>query len=176
MILHKDSHLDHGLTEDQRKFLLDRFADRKAFFIETFTLPRELGTLSCGLYGPTMGDKTIGEDEVEYAPRGTRAWNSRLMRDLPARQQHEVTVVAGPHEETCEVCGGTGMRTDPAPLGSGSTLGAAQPCTCEGGKIRYACILYTVYGGPQAPQEPGDPNCKDPEKSAAFWREHGLAK
>ena len=170
MIIHKDSHLDHGLTEDQRKFLLDRFADRKAFFIETFTLPRELGTLPCGLYGPTMGDSPIGEDEVEYAPRGTRAWNSRLMRDLPARQQHEVTVIAGPHEETCTTCEGKLIG-----------LGVADGCVgCDHcgstGKLKHACILYTAYGGPQAPQEPGDPNCKDPEKSAAFWREHGLAK
>jgi hypothetical protein len=40
----------------------------------------------------------------------------------------------------------------------------------------HPCILYTCYGGPQAPQEPGDPGCKDPAASATFWREHALAK
>lgn len=135
---HEESHVDHGLTEAQLRYLLDRFADREAFFIETVTLPPELGTVPCGLYGPLMGDPPIREDEVTYAVRGTRAWASRLTT-LPARQQHEVTVIAGPHEE-------------------------------------HACILYTAFGGPLAPQEPGDPACKDLAASTAFWREHALAK
>lgn len=138
MIRHRDSHVDHGLTEAQLRYLLDRFADRRTFFIETITLPAELGTVPCGLYGPLMGDSKITEDEVAYERRGERAWTSRLI-DLPARQQHEVTVIAGPHDG-------------------------------------HACVLFTAYGGPNAPQEPGDPNCKDPAESAAFWREHALAK
>lgn len=36
------------------------------------------------------------------------------------------------------------------------------------------CILYTAFGGPQAPQEPGDPGCKDVEASKAFWAQHAL--
>jgi hypothetical protein len=164
---HTASHVDHGLTEDQLRYLLDLFADRQSFFIETITLPRELGTVPCGLYGPVMGDGPIGEDEVMYAPRGTRAWNSRLV-ELPARQQHEVTVIAGPHEEACWHCDGSG--------GIGEWK-ARIPCgTCTGGKVKHACILYTAFGGPLAPQEPGDPACKDPAASTAFWREHALAK
>lgn len=107
MIKHRDSHIDHGLSEAQLRYLLDRFADRESFFIETLTLTRELGTVPCGLYGPIMGDSVIREDEVTYAPRGSRAWPSRLI-DLPARQQHEVTVIAGPHEEKCSKCDGIG--------------------------------------------------------------------
>jgi hypothetical protein len=135
---HPASHVDHGLTEAQLRYLLDRFADRDSFFIETVTLPRDLGTVPCGLYGPLMGDPIIGEAEVTYARRGDRAWDSRLIA-LPPRQQHEVTVIAGPHEE-------------------------------------HNCILYTAFGGPLAPQEPGDPGCKDPAASAVFWREHALAR
>jgi hypothetical protein len=138
MIKHTASHLDHGLSPAQVEHIFKLFADRQAFFIETFTLPSELGTVPCGLYGPVMGDPPIGEDEVTYEKRGTRAWSSRLVA-LPPRQQHEVTVIAGPHEE-------------------------------------HACILYTAFGGPLAPQEPGDPGCKDPTASAKFWREHALAK
>ncbi len=138
MIKHRDSHIDHGLTEAQIRYLLDRFADRDGFFIETLTLPRELGTVPCGLYGPLAGDSAIREDEVTYARRGERAWNSRLI-DLPMRQQHEVTVIAGPHDG-------------------------------------HACVLYTAFGGSAAPQEPGDPSCKDPIASAAFWRQHALAR
>jgi hypothetical protein len=118
MIRHADSHVDHDLTEEQLRYVLDCFATRDAFFIETITLPAELGTVPCGLYGPVMGDSTIREDEVTYARRGERAWGSRLV-DLPPRQQHEVTVIAGPHDG-------------------------------------HPCVLFTAFGGPLAPQEPGD--------------------
>jgi hypothetical protein len=138
MIKHPDSHVDHGLTEAQLGYLLERFADREAFFIETITLPAGLGTVACGLYGPLAGDAAIREDEVTYARRGDRTWDSRLV-DLPPRQQHAVTVIAGPHDG-------------------------------------HACVLYTAFGGPAAPQEPGDPGCKDPAASTAFWREHALAR
>lgn len=170
MIKHRDSHVDHGLTNGQLHYLLDHFADRSGFFIETVTLPRDLGTVPCGLYGPLMGDPAIREDEINYAHRGTRAWDSRLI-NLPPRQQHEVTVIAGPHEETCPTCAGSGR------LAHGHGFGASVPCNrCEGGKIKHACVLYTAFGGPSAPQEPGDPACKDPSASAAFWRDHALAK
>jgi hypothetical protein len=138
MIKHADSHIDHGLTEAQLSYLIERFADRNSFFIETITLPLDLGTVPCGLYGPLMGDPPLREDEVTHAPRGTRAWTSRLV-DRPARQQRDVTVIAGPHDG-------------------------------------QACVLYTAFGGPASPQEPGDPGCKDPTASAAFWQEHALAR
>lgn len=39
-------------------------------------------------------------------------------------------------------------------------------------------VLYTAYGGPLAPREPGDPSIQDDpvevEKSKAFWAEHAL--
>ncbi len=174
MIKHQDSHVDHGLTEAQLEYLLDRFADRHEFFIETFTLPRELGTVPCGLYGPLMGDSAIREDEVTYARRGERAWDSRVV-DLPSRQQHEVTVIAGPHEAPCPRCGGTGecISLD-IPYGPNPSTYACS--SCKNGTQKHACVLYTAFGGPLAPQEPGDPACKDAEASAAFWREHALAK
>ena len=138
MIKHHDSHVDHNLTEEQLRYLLDRFADRNAFFLETIELPEQLGTVPCGLYGPIMGDPPIAETEVLHEQRGTRAWTSRLI-ERPTRPTRKVTVIAGPHDGN-------------------------------------ACILYTAFGGPASPQEPGDPGCKDPVASAAFWREHALAK
>lgn len=138
MIKHPDSHVDHGLTEAQLDYLLQRFADRGAFFIETITLPLELGTVPCGIYGPLVGDAAVHDDAVIYARRGDRTWDSRLI-DRPAREQRQVTVIAGPHDG-------------------------------------HACVLYTAFGGPAAPQEPGDPGCKDPAESAAFWRDHALAR
>lgn len=40
------------------------------------------------------------------------------------------------------------------------------------------CALYTAYGGPLAPREPGDPSMNsDAERreSALFWRDHALS-
>jgi len=175
MIKHRDSHVDHDLTEEQLRYLLDRFANRDAFFIETITLPRDLGTVPCGLYGPLMGDPLIGDDEVHYVQRGERAWASRLV-DLPPREQHEVTVIAGPYEEKCPRCDGNGDRLSlDIPYGANPMTYPCSACVGTGTK-KHACVLYTAFGGPASPQEPGDPTCKDPEASAVFWREHALAK
>ncbi len=41
------------------------------------------------------------------------------------------------------------------------------------------CILYTAFGGPVAPKEPGDPSLEEGEpvrESAEFWAEHALTK
>lgn len=40
------------------------------------------------------------------------------------------------------------------------------------------CVLYTAFGGPLAPKEPGDPSLKEGEemrKATAFWSQHALA-
>lgn len=156
---HKASHFDHGLNEAQVDFLMERFADRDAFFIETVELPEELGTVPCGLHGPLVGSAPVEENEVTYAKRGTRAWNSRLV-DRPKQQVRTVTVIAGPHEDDC-----------------GSSHWEKQCIRCHGeGKIKHACIVYTMYGGPLAPQEPDDPGCKDVVASRQFWTVHALTR
>lgn len=95
------SHVDHGLTEAQMAWLLDRFSDRDGFFKETVELPADLGTVPCGLHGPLMGDEPVPAHEVREAVRGTREWTSRLC-DRPARQVRQVSVIAGPHgDESC---------------------------------------------------------------------------
>lgn len=40
----------------------------------------------------------------------------------------------------------------------------------------FACVLYTAFGGPASPQEPGDPGCKDVEASKKFWAKHALVE
>ncbi len=137
MEITKESHLDHGLTEDQVRWVAERFADKAAFFIETVQLPEELGTVACGLHGPVMGDAPVPDAETYRAVRAGRQNDSRMTWRYP-RQTRLVTVIAGPDGD--------------AP-----------------------CVLYTAYGGPQAPQEPGDPDCRDVAASTAFWAEHALS-
>lgn len=129
-----ESHLDHGIPKNLIDFILNKFKDKSEFFIETFDVPT---TVPCGIYGPIMGDQPIKEEEVFYAKRGGRAYNSRLI-DKPLRQVNKVTVIAGP----------------------------------EGDK---PCVLYTAFGGPLAPQEPGDPGARNLAASKSFWEQHALA-
>jgi len=95
MIIVSESHLDHGLSQSHINWLLERFADRQAFFIETVELPAQLEPLSCGLHGPLMGDAPVPEAECHRARRGERAGDSRLCRRAP-RPTRLVTVIAGP--------------------------------------------------------------------------------
>ena len=39
------------------------------------------------------------------------------------------------------------------------------------------CVLYTAFGGPLAPKEPGDESLSDEQRaeSEAFWAEHALS-
>jgi hypothetical protein len=97
LVLHAESHVDHGLTEDQRIYIMDHFRGKDGFFAETITLPEFLDTVPCSLYGPSMGDTDISEASVYYAKRGTRSYPSRLV-SLPVRYTRLVTVIAGPHD------------------------------------------------------------------------------
>jgi hypothetical protein len=135
--LHKDSHLDHALTDAHVAYIMERFGDYQAFFIVTVDLPDDLAPLPCALMGPLVGDEPVPESEVTYRKRGDRAWESRTIECAYPRTSRKVTVIAGPHDGE-------------------------------------SCVLYTAYGGPCAPQEPGDPGCKDKEASAAFWAQHAL--
>lgn len=141
MIITADSHLDHGLTPEQVEYIRTTFLERSSFFIETITLPAELGTVPCALRGPALGEPPVPESLCVWVQRGSRAWASRTIPNPPARSRL-VTVVAGPHGD--------------------------QPC-----------VLYTAYGGPQAPREPGDPALLDDVDARAasdeFWAVHALA-
>lgn len=143
------SHADHGLTSAQIAHIEARFADRDAFFIETFELPDELGTVMCGLHGPVTGDEPIADELCVLKPRGERTWPSRLCALAP-RPTRTVTVIAGP------------VTAD-----------------AETGTPAHPCVLYTAFGGPLAPKEPGDPTLQGEgriEVSRSFWAQHALSR
>jgi hypothetical protein len=101
--IHPNSHMDHGLTESHVKWLLERFADKTGFFIETVELPDALPSLLSGIHGPAAGDAPVPEDEVHYSRRGDRAGASRLCHRAP-RATRLMTVIAGPRgAEPCSL-------------------------------------------------------------------------
>ena len=102
MKLHKDSHLDHGITDAQLGHLLQRFEGRREFFVATVELPSNLGDVPLGLFGPIVGD-----EPVHWAGCGRRC-------GLPA---DAVPVVATAADRFL-------VGDDPAPRGLGA-LGAS---------------------------------------------------
>jgi hypothetical protein len=138
MILHEKSHVDH-VHPEVLAWVMHRFRDRNAFFMETVEIPEDLPQIECGLYGPVMGDDPVGEGEVFYGARGGRSWVSRLVDRLP-RPTGQLTVIGGPHEG-------------------------------------HPCVLYTTFGGPPTPKEPGDPSLSSEKRgeSESFWSIHALS-
>lgn len=135
MIKHKDSHVDHGLTDLQLGYVIgqaealnsihemawqDIHKGRRAVGVRTFTieLPEWLGTVPCGLRGPIVGDPPIIDDAVVFDHRGDRKYPSRLVA-MPPIQTNKVTVIAGPHDG-------------------------------------HDLVLYTAFGGPKSPREVGE--------------------
>ncbi len=159
---HAKSHMDHGFSAALWDHIFERYADKKEFFIDTFEVPPGHGTVTNELYGPSAGDPPVPESEVVYGKRGNRAWDSRLVLK-PKRPTRLVRVIAGPHEEKCERCDGTGFLPS-SPFSWYAHGPHAVGCLaegCVGGTIKHACILYTAYGvpsidAPASPKEPGD--------------------
>ncbi len=95
-----DSHVDHNLPERVIALILERFADRESFAIESFELPPELGTVPCALVGPLSGCGVVAEPEVFYLRRGERPGESRMVRRAFVRSR-TVTVIMGTHDGEC---------------------------------------------------------------------------
>jgi hypothetical protein len=98
-----DSHVDHGISEEQMQHVLRSLGDGTAdvvvgpfgtFFIATVDLGG-LGTAPCALHGPATGEPPVPEEEVEYAKRGNRPNESRLTSRPPTRSSKVTAIVSG---------------------------------------------------------------------------------
>jgi hypothetical protein len=161
LMIHPESHLDHGLNSQHLGEILRRFGDREKFFIETFVLTPEFLLVPSGLYGPACGDKPIEEEEVFYAKRGDRPYESRLVK-RQTRLQDKLTVIAGPLDNWKMIS-----------EDSGESLRAGEPKFREKNFI----ILYSAFGGPISPKEVGDltnVGDRNKEESRIFWSQHAL--
>lgn len=168
MIIVPESHLDHALTPAQVEFIAARYADRAQFFIDTVELPEELGTVPCALYGPAMGDAPVPDAiwhacghcaSCQFYGSGTlcgsksNANGGAVHRKRGARAYTSRVVERAPRPTRL-------VTVIAGPHGDAS------------------CVLYTAFGGPLAPKEPGDPTLRPDEAdaSAAFWAAHALAE
>jgi hypothetical protein len=184
---HRESHLDHGLNSAQIDFLFTRFEDRRAFFIETIELPPELGTVPCGLWGPAMGDPEI-LNGTELMPLGPGDYlmptgsimlaNVERMEEAFKRGGIASMFVQLPTFTGAITLGKRGARGWESRLIDLPMRPTRQITVIAGPHEEHACILYTCYGGPLAPQEPTDPKIPDVRKpeAIAFWTKHALSK
>lgn len=85
-------HADHGVTDAHWAFITPNLPSEDGFFIKVVELSSALGDISCGLYGPSEGDKPVPESEVHYACRNGRSCASRLT-DKPVRPARWVVVI-----------------------------------------------------------------------------------
>jgi hypothetical protein len=88
-----------------------------------------------------------------------------IVGDMPVPDDECILQTRPPREYTSRLC----MRA--ARVVQGVTV-IAGPHAGE------PCVLYTVYGGPAAPREPGDPDLPEEQREAsiAFWAQHALSE
>lgn len=140
-------HADHGLTERQLSYVrtfLNGFAPPH-FFILELDIPDEMGSVPNAMMGPASGDPPVEDGPNVYLEaRGDRPWEDRMVWG---------------EFRPCSYVQVIGTR-------GGEINSSGNPC----GDI----TVFTVYGGPVAPQHPDDPTNVDPEGARAFWSEHAL--
>lgn len=88
-------HADHGLTAAHYEWLRDVLQDRTGFFLLPLEIPEDLPSLSCGLYGPSMGDAPVPEEAVSYQIRGNRRCASRLIDEPPRPGRYCIVIGTG---------------------------------------------------------------------------------
>ena len=95
------SHLNHNLSAAHLEWILQRFGDRDAFFLEPVELPASLPSVPCGLHGPRVGDEPVPDRECRLEKRLGRERASRVC-DRPMKMVRTLTVIAGPHgDDAC---------------------------------------------------------------------------
>lgn len=156
--IHKDSHVDHGIPREVIHFVLGTFRDRSEFFIETVALPDSI-ELRHGLdHWPAPGG-WCGDMKVKSIPCG-------LHLDVPESEVYYAE--RGDRKYTSRLC-----RRPPRMVREVTVVAGPHPEDPSAGMI-----LFTMYGGPQAPREPGDPSIegKAIEESKAFWKAAAISQ
>ena len=87
------AHDDHDLQPEHLRFLDEALSDWDgSFMIRVLTLPPSYQSIPSALYGPSVGDQPIDEDQVTYEKRNTRRGPSRLIK-APTRLARNVAVI-----------------------------------------------------------------------------------
>lgn len=183
LIKHKDSHVDHGISPEQLGYILGKFSDFKRETLlgiepppemkQTIVLPEWLGTVPCALRGPIVGDSLIVVPVVYSNP------------DLPTYAGPDPIPARDPEPgEIVFRCRGT--RAYASRMVQLPPTQTRLVTVIAGPHDGHDMVLFTAYGGPEAPREVGELEAKryiddSPElrqelaESREFWAVHALA-
>jgi len=161
--IHKDSHMDHGIPREVVHYVLGTLRDRNEFFVETITLPESIEIRHSLSYWHNPGG-WAGDMEVKDVPCG-------LHLNVPESEVHYAE--RGDRKYTSRLC-----KRPPRMVREVTVVAGPHPEDPAAGMI-----LFTMYGGPQAPREPGaltlegEPLEGDAlEESKAFWKTAALSQ
>lgn len=161
--IHKDSHVDHGIPRGVVYKVLAAFSDRTEFFIETVALPETIEILHSLDYWQNPGGVSH-EEKVKPVPCG-------LHLDVPESEVYYAE--RGDRKYTSRLC-----RRPPGMVREVTVVAGPHPEDPSAGMI-----LFTMYGGPQAPREPGSFTLEGEvlegealEESKAFWKSAALSE
>lgn len=155
--IHEDSHVDHGIPKVVVDFILKSLRGRTGFFIETITLP-EIIEHRHGLDYWQAPGQVFAETKVEPVPCG-------LHLDVPESEVHYAK--RGDREYTSRLC-----NRPPRMVREVTVIAGLHRDLPDVGMI-----LFTIFGGPAAPREPGDPSLEGEalEESKEFWKSAALS-
>ena len=153
---HEDSHVDHGIPHGVMNYVLDQFKDRTEFFIETFEYPESYTACT------SLSDWNNPGMEYEQEMPPVRC---DLHLDVPEGEVfYEKRGDRGWESRLC--------NREPRMTREITIIAGPHPEDKEAGMI-----LFTMYGGPAAPREPGDPSLEGEalEESKKFWSRAALS-
>jgi hypothetical protein len=108
-------HADHGLQQEHIDIVEHEARHARAagesFFIKVLELPEGVADLASALYGPSVGDAPITDDEVAYEKRGDRPGPSRLI-DRPHRPCRKMVIIGLASEEDIKIFTAYGTQAD----------------------------------------------------------------
>ena len=151
--IHTDSHTDHGIPEIVVGYMLARFKDRDSFFVETVAYPESADSSDCG------------HEVLRLKAIPLPAVPCDLHLDVPESECRHAP--RGGREYSSRLC-------DRAPRMVREITIVAGPHPEDPGA---GMVVFTMYGGPVAPQEPTDPRLPEDKRaeSEAFWAHAALS-
>ena len=158
--IHQDSHTDHGITEPLRNYVLDQFHGRDSFFVETVTYRENYERH----VGPYLIER--GAHESETYTVDLPAVSCALHLNVPEAETHYAK--RGDRAWESRMC-----KRQPRMVREVTVVAGPHPDDPAAGMV-----LFTMYGGPEAPREPGDPSLEGValEVSTAFWTHAALSE
>lgn len=157
--IHRDSHVDHGIPACVRDYVLRLFKGRAEFFVETVEYPQEHPVWHS--LSNWMADHNSPAYYQKLPPVPCA-----LHMDVPEGEVHYAR--RGDREWESRLC-----KRPPRMVRQVTIVAGPHPADRDAGMV-----VFTMYGGPEAPREPGDPSLEGEalEEAKRFWAAAALSE